>query len=78
MRTLSDAFRDYVAVEMLDGENMYQAEGFGLQDGSERYYLSVIPASAAFAVEALRVRHATRCYGQGTCYLSMTEPLMTF
>ena len=32
MKTLHDSFRDYVAVKMLDGENKYDAEGFGLQD----------------------------------------------
>ena len=32
MKTLYDSFQDYVAVEMLAGESMYQAEGFGLQD----------------------------------------------
>ena len=31
MRTLYDSFRDYVAVEMLDGELKYQTEGFGPQ-----------------------------------------------
>jgi ubiquitin carboxyl-terminal hydrolase 7 len=29
--TLRDSFVDYVAVETLDGENKYQAEGHGLQ-----------------------------------------------
>ena len=32
IRTLYDSFQDYVAVETLDGESKYQAEGFGLQD----------------------------------------------
>ena len=32
MKTLYDSFQDYVAVETLAGESMYQAEGFGLQD----------------------------------------------
>lgn len=31
MQTLQKAFRDYVAVEMMDGENKYFAEGHGLQ-----------------------------------------------
>ncbi len=35
MKTLYDSFKDYVAVEMLDGENKYQAEGLGLQDSKE-------------------------------------------
>jgi len=32
MKTLYDSFRDYVAVATLDGENKYQAGGFGPQD----------------------------------------------
>lgn len=32
MKTLRDSFRDYVAVETLDGESKYRAAGFGLQD----------------------------------------------
>ena len=32
IRTLYDSFRDYVAVETLDGENKYDAKGFGPQD----------------------------------------------
>ena len=43
MRTLSDAFRDYVAVEMLDGENMYQAEGFGLQEARKGTIFQSLP-----------------------------------
>ena len=35
MKTLRDSFRDYVAVEDLNGENKYQAEGFGLQDAKK-------------------------------------------
>jgi len=32
MKTLYDSFRDFTAVERLDGEFKYQAEGFGPQD----------------------------------------------
>jgi len=32
IKTLYDAFRDYTAVETLNGELRYQAEGFGMQD----------------------------------------------
>lgn len=32
MKTLRDSFRDYVAVETLEGESKYYAEGLGLQD----------------------------------------------
>ena len=43
MRTLYDSFRDYVAVEMLDGENKYQAEGFGLQDARKGIIFESLP-----------------------------------
>jgi len=32
MKSLFDSFQNYVAVATLDGENKYEAEGFGLQD----------------------------------------------
>jgi ubiquitin carboxyl-terminal hydrolase 7 len=35
MRNLYESFRDYVAVETLEGENKYQAEGLGLQDAKK-------------------------------------------
>lgn len=35
MRNLQESFRDYVQVEMLEGENKYQAEGYGLQDAKK-------------------------------------------
>jgi ubiquitin carboxyl-terminal hydrolase 7 len=35
MKNLYESFKDYVAVEMLDGENKYPAEGFGLQDAQK-------------------------------------------
>ncbi|KAJ3194436.1 hypothetical protein HK101_002705 [Irineochytrium annulatum] len=34
-KTLKDSFVDYVAVETLDGDNKYQAEGHGLQDAKK-------------------------------------------
>ncbi|KAF9778397.1 cysteine proteinase [Thelephora terrestris] len=43
MKTLYDAFRDYVAVEMMDGENMYQAEGFGLQEARKGIIFQSLP-----------------------------------
>ena len=43
MKTLYDSFRDYVAVEMLDGENKYQAEGFGLQDARKGIIFQSLP-----------------------------------
>jgi ubiquitin C-terminal hydrolase len=35
MKNLRESFQDYVAVETLDGENKYQAEGLGLQDAKK-------------------------------------------
>ena len=32
IKTLQDSFRDYIAVETLDGERRYHAKGLGLQD----------------------------------------------
>jgi len=43
MKTLYDSFRDYVAVEMLDGENKYQAEGLGLQDARKGIIFESLP-----------------------------------
>lgn len=35
MNNLQESFRDYIAVEILEGENKYQAEGLGLQDAEK-------------------------------------------
>ncbi|KAJ7924230.1 hypothetical protein B0H13DRAFT_2230059 [Mycena leptocephala] len=35
MKNLYESFKDYVAVEMCDGENKYPAGGFGLQDAKK-------------------------------------------
>ena len=35
MANLQESFKDYVAVEMLEGDNKYHAEGFGLQDAKK-------------------------------------------
>ncbi|KDQ18041.1 hypothetical protein BOTBODRAFT_29357 [Botryobasidium botryosum FD-172 SS1] len=35
MKNLQESFRDYIAVETLDGDNKYQAEGLGLQDAKK-------------------------------------------
>ncbi|KAJ6502615.1 hypothetical protein C8R45DRAFT_977205 [Mycena sanguinolenta] len=43
MKNLYESFRDYVAVEMLDGENKYQAEGFGLQDAKKGIIFESFP-----------------------------------
>ncbi|KAF8522231.1 hypothetical protein BU17DRAFT_87330 [Hysterangium stoloniferum] len=43
MKTLRDSFRDYVAVEDLNGENKYQAEGFGLQDAKKGIVFQSFP-----------------------------------
>lgn len=43
MKTLRDSFRDYVAVEDLNGENKYHAEGFGLQDARKGIIFQSFP-----------------------------------
>ncbi|KAG5646658.1 hypothetical protein DXG03_002648 [Asterophora parasitica] len=43
MRNLYESFKDYVAVEMLDGENKYQAEGLGLQDAKKGIIFESFP-----------------------------------
>ncbi|PPQ74003.1 hypothetical protein CVT26_006372 [Gymnopilus dilepis] len=43
MKNLYESFKDYVAVEMLDGENKYQAEGFGLQDAKKGIIFESFP-----------------------------------
>lgn len=43
MKNLMESFRDYVAVETLDGENKYQAEGYGLQDAKKGIIFQSFP-----------------------------------
>jgi hypothetical protein len=43
MKNLYESFKDYVAVETLDGENKYQAEGFGLQDAKKGIIFQSFP-----------------------------------
>ncbi|KAG6878712.1 hypothetical protein C0993_011527 [Termitomyces sp. T159_Od127] len=43
MKNLYESFKDYVAVEMLEGENKYQAEGFGLQDAKKGIIFQSFP-----------------------------------
>ena len=43
MKNLHESFRDYVAVEMLEGENKYQAEGLGLQDAKKGVIFQSFP-----------------------------------
>ncbi|KAF5357773.1 hypothetical protein D9756_001634 [Leucocoprinus leucothites] len=43
MKTLHDSFKDYVAVETLDGENKYHAEGYGLQDAKKGIIFESFP-----------------------------------
>jgi len=43
IKTLYDSFRDYLAVETLDGENKYEAEGFGLQDARKGIIFQSFP-----------------------------------
>ncbi|KAF2403000.1 ubiquitin carboxyl-terminal hydrolase 21 [Trichodelitschia bisporula] len=41
---LDDSFRDYIQVETMEGENKYQAEGFGLQDAKKGVIFESFPS----------------------------------
>ena len=43
MKNLYESFKDYVAVETLDGDNKYQAEGYGLQDAKKGIIFKSFP-----------------------------------
>jgi ubiquitin carboxyl-terminal hydrolase 7 len=43
MKNLYESFKDYVAVDMLDGENKYPAERFGLQDAKKGIIFESFP-----------------------------------
>ncbi|KIY70003.1 ubiquitin carboxyl-terminal hydrolase 5 [Cylindrobasidium torrendii FP15055 ss-10] len=43
MKNLLESFRDYVAVETLEGDNKYQAEGLGLQDAKKGIVFESFP-----------------------------------
>ncbi|KAI8905738.1 cysteine proteinase [Powellomyces hirtus] len=42
-KTLKESFDEYVAVETLDGDNRYQAEGYGLQDAKKGVIFTAFP-----------------------------------
>ncbi|KAF9301521.1 hypothetical protein BGZ74_006608 [Mortierella antarctica] len=42
-KTLRDSFANYIDVETLDGENKYQAEGYGLQDARKGVIFESLP-----------------------------------
>lgn len=43
MKNLYESFKDYVAVETLDGENKYMAEGYGLQEAKKGIIFQSFP-----------------------------------
>lgn len=43
MKNLSESFKDYIAVETLEGENKYMAEGYGLQDAKKGVIFETFP-----------------------------------
>ena len=43
MKNLQESFRDYIAVETLEGDNKYQAEGLGLQDAKKGVIFTTFP-----------------------------------
>ena len=42
-KNLDDSFKDYIAVETMDGENKYYAEGYGLQDAKKGVIFESLP-----------------------------------
>jgi ubiquitin carboxyl-terminal hydrolase 7 len=42
-KNLVESFQDYIQVEMLDGENKYQSEKFGLQDAKKGVVFTKFP-----------------------------------
>ncbi|KAF2746178.1 cysteine proteinase [Sporormia fimetaria CBS 119925] len=42
-KNLDDSFRDYIQVETMEGENKYQAEGFGMQDARKGVIFESFP-----------------------------------
>ena len=43
MKNLYESFKDYVAVETLEGENKYMAEGYGLQEAKKGIVFQSFP-----------------------------------
>lgn len=44
LKGLEESFKDYIAQETMDGENQYQAEGYGLQDAKKGVIFESFPA----------------------------------
>lgn len=43
MKNLAESFKDYIAVETLEGDNKYHAEGLGLQDAKKGVIFESFP-----------------------------------
>lgn len=43
MKNLYESFKYFVAVEMMEGENKYHAEGYGLQDAKKGFVFESFP-----------------------------------
>ena len=43
MKNLLESFKYFVAVEMMEGENKYHAEGYGLQDAKKGFVFESFP-----------------------------------
>ena len=43
-KSLDDSFKDYIQVETLEGDNKYQAEGYGLQDAKKGVIFESFPS----------------------------------
>ena len=42
-RSLEESFQNYIGVETMEGENKYQAEGYGLQDAKKGVIFESFP-----------------------------------
>jgi len=78
MKTLYDSFRDYIAVERLDGENKYDAEGFGLQDARKGTIFQSFPSVLHLRLK--RFVGGTQLNGTVKVYIAhvLNEPLVRF
>ena len=71
-KNLRESFEDYVAVEMLDGENKYQSEKYGLQDAKKGVIFTEYPPVLHLQLKRfeydfqrdamVKVRHRTSWY----------------
>lgn len=74
-KTLSDSFRNYCAVETLDGDNKYQAEGYGLQDAKKGVMFKSFPPVLHLQLKRFEydMERDAMVKVRNTCYVSTTH-----